>query len=67
MRLTRVQREFLENLHALNTAGTTPNVSQITAAGGDNMSCGRTLYRAYKQPVDWGLVGNRLVTCFENH
>ena len=60
MKLTRVQRGFLESLHALNTAGETPNVIRVMGATGDNLSWGQTLYgyKVCKQLVDRGLVGD---------
>lgn len=60
MKLTRAQRRFLENLHALNAAGATPNVLQVAAASGDSLSWGQTLYRyrVCKQLADQGLVGD---------
>lgn len=60
MKLTKVQREFLENLNALNTTGVTPNVLQVATASGKNLSWGQTLYKykVYKQLADRGLVGD---------
>ena len=60
MRLTRVQKKFLENLNTLNAAGVTPNVLQVAVAGGDNPSWGQILYRykVYKQLAAQGLVGD---------
>lgn len=60
MRLTRVQKKFLEDLNTLNTAGVTPNVLQVAVAAGDNLSWGQILYRyrIYKQLADQGLVGD---------
>lgn len=58
MKLTGAQREFLETLKAMNTAGVTPNVLQVAAAGGKNLSWGQTLYKykVYKQLAGRGLV-----------
>lgn len=60
MKLTRVQRGFLENLYAMNTAGATPNVLQVAAASGDNLSWGQTLYmyRVCKQLAARRLIEN---------
>lgn len=58
MRLTKTQKEFLENLQALNTAGVTPNVSQVASATEGGLSYGQTLYRyrVYNQLSTLGLV-----------
>lgn len=58
MKLTRVQREFLENIYVMNTAGATPNVLQVAAASESDLSWGQTLYmyRVCKQLADRGLV-----------
>ena len=60
MKLTKAQREFLENLKAMNTAGVTPNVSQVSTATGKNLSLGQALYKykVYKQLAGRGLVGD---------
>lgn len=60
MNLTKSQQEFLENLKSMNTAGVTPNVLQVAATCGKNLSWGQTLYkyRVYKQLADRGLVGD---------
>lgn len=60
MKLTGAQKRFLENLHTLNTAGTTPNVLQVAATSGDNLSRGQTryMYRVCKQLIDQGLIGD---------
>lgn len=60
MKLTKVQRGFLENLNTLNAAGVTPNVLQVATATGEPLSWGQTLYRykVYKQLAYRGLVGD---------
>lgn len=60
MKLTESQKEFLENLNVLNTAGVVPNVVQVITATGHNMSPGKIMYRykVCKQLVDRGLVGD---------
>lgn len=60
MKLTNAQKEFLENLQALNTTGVTPNVLQVAAATGNNLSWGQALYKykVCRQLIDRGLVGD---------
>ena len=60
MKLTKVQEKFLKSLYTLNTAGVTPNVLQVAATTGNNLSWGQTLYRyrVCKQLIDQGLVGD---------
>lgn len=60
MKLTKAQREFLGNLKAMNTAGVTPNVSQVSTATGKNPPQGQTSYKykVYKQLASRGLVGD---------
>lgn len=60
MKPTGAQKRFLETLHTLNTAGTTPNVLQVATASGDNLSWGQTLYmyRVCKQLIGQGLIGD---------
>lgn len=60
MKLTKTQREFLENLKTMNDAGVTPNVIQVATASGKNLSWGQTLYKykVYKQLASQGLVGD---------
>ena len=58
MKLTKAQREFLEDLKAVNTNGATPNVLQVATASGKNLSWGQTLYKykVYQQLAARGLV-----------
>lgn len=60
MKLTKAQMRFLKGLHALNTAGETPNVTRVMGATSNNLSWGQTLYphRVCKQLIDRGLVGD---------
>ena len=59
MKLTRAQREFLEDLWHMNTTGVTPNVLQVATARG-NLTWGQTLYKykVHKQLATRGLVGD---------
>lgn len=58
MKLTKTQREFLQNLRALNTAGMYPNVLQVASATRGGLSYGQTLYRykVYNQLLTLRLV-----------
>mgnify|MGYP001010248714 FL=1 len=60
MKLTKKQKEFLENLRALNTKEESPNVLQVASATEGGLSWGQALYR-YRicdQLISMGLVRN---------
>lgn len=44
MKLTKIQKRFLESLKALNAAGVSPNVLRVASATEDDLSWGQTLY-----------------------
>lgn len=58
MKLTKVQRGFLQSLKALNTAGVYPSVLQVASATEGGLSYGQTLYRykVYNRLSTLGLV-----------
>lgn len=45
MKLTRTQKEFLQNLKALNTRGVYPSVLQVASDTENSRSWGQILYR----------------------
>lgn len=44
MKLTKVQKRFLESLKALNATGVSPNVMQVASTAEGDLSWGQTLY-----------------------
>ena len=58
MKLTKAQREFLQNLQVLNATGVYPNVLRVASTTEGGLSHGQTLYRykVYSRLSTLGLV-----------